>query len=248
MKDLFLIERAYDLSHPSSPLSIENNLLNSWLAIEYIVTPYISNAIIEKVRQVIPKVVSLYYIKGLMNEVWVSLNEFNLSGNEIIADFIKECKDPDAIADWKYQKVKFAEQLKDVDKVQRVIDSVSGYHILIRKLRELNGLINNRTQVTKKLKNVHQSIEFDLNRIYRLRNKIVHSGLNVPNDLELVVIRLMKYNNHLLGTIIHYMTLNDKIDLEDVLNSIVESYNWYIDDKIDITDINDIVTPKYLYL
>lgn len=226
---------------------MENNLLNSWLSMEYLVTPYISNAIIEKVRQVIPKVVSLYYIKGLMNEVWASLNEYKLSSNQTVVEFIKECKHVDYLDSWRYQKVKFAGQLKDAVEVKKVIESIDD-KVLIRKLSELNGLLNNRNQAISKLKRVHQGVEFDLNRIYRIRNKIVHSGVNIPNDLELMTLRLMNYNNCLLGTIVHYMTLNDEVNLEDVLNSIVETYNWYIDDKLELSHIEDIVTPNFLYI
>lgn len=116
---------------------------------EHLVTPYMSNAIIERVRQVFPKVVSMYYIKGLMNEVWISLNSLVHSGNNIVEEFISQCKSVSPSVDWKYQKSKFGNLLKVKAEVEKLIDFLNDV-ILIRKLMELNGVLNNRANAIKK--------------------------------------------------------------------------------------------------
>lgn len=58
----------------------------------------------------------------------------------------------------------------------------------------------------------------------------------------------MNYNSCLLGTIVHYMGKNEEIELEDVLHSIVETFNWYTDSDTKIEKIDEIITPSFLYL
>lgn len=51
-----------------------------------------------------------------------------------------------------------------------------------------------------------------------------------------------------MGTIVHYMGKNEEIELEDVLHSIVETFNWYTDSDTKIEKIDEIITPSFLYL
>lgn len=244
--ELFLLERAYSLISNSRALTLENQLLNTWLAIEHMVTPYISDAIIEKIRQIIPKVVSLYYIKGRMNELWDEINEFQRSEhNDFLGNFLNDCRQAGSS---KYEKSLFGMGLKDKDKALKLIE-VAGNNInIVRIVMELNGTLNNFDSVKKKVTHINDSIINDLNRIYRTRNKIVHSGVNLPENLNLISLRLLNYNIRLMGTIIHYMKERDNINIEDVLNSIVETYNWYTEDKTKGLSLKEIISPEYLYL
>ncbi|HIE6631931.1 TPA: hypothetical protein ACXORD_004148, partial [Bacillus luti] len=244
--ELFLLERAYSLISHSKELTLENRLLNTWLAIEHMVTPYISEAIIEKIRQVIPKVVSLYYIKDRMNELWEELNNFSKAGSDpFLEEFIKECRKEGG---WKYNKILFGNGLKEESKAKKLIEATESDVNITRMIMEINGLLNKFLSTQKKLKYINELIENDLNRIYRIRNKIVHSGINVPENLNLITLRLLNYNTRLMGTIIHYMKHCEDVDIEDILNSIVETYDWYINSNTKDLGLGDIITPEYLYL
>ncbi|MFT8322858.1 MAG: hypothetical protein ABF649_18475, partial [Bacillus sp. (in: firmicutes)] len=242
--ELFLLERAYRLISNSKDLTLENQLLNAWLAIEHMVTPYFSDAIIEKIRQVIPKVVSLYYVKQRMNELWEEINEYSKTTSEL-DNFISECK---SAGSWKYEKIKFANNLKNEDKVRELMEITKTDIILVRRFMEINGLLKKHKSTQKRVKEINGLVANDLNRIYRIRNKIVHSGVNVPDNLNLITLRLMKYNTRLLGTIIHYMKESDEVTIEGVLNSIVETYDWFVDEDTKGLSIGETITPRYLYI
>lgn len=238
----FLMERAYSLININSTMTQENQLLNVWLALEHVVALYNKESIIERLRQIVPKVVSLYYIKQKMNEAWLELNRLP-SKDEYVVELIAACKKEEG---WKYKKIEFASRLCEKDAVTKLIEAIQHDISLERRLKELNGLLCDAEQRRDKVGKIHQSVTNDLNRIYRVRNKIVHSGVNIPDNIAIITARLINYNQRLLGTIVHYMNKSEEITLEEVLNSIVETYNWYTAENIQ--NLEDIVTPSYLYL
>ncbi len=93
----------------------------------------------------------------------------------------------------------------------------------------------------------------------------IHS---ISYNVDILTIRLNKYVNSLLGTIIHYLKRNPHLDITEVLNSIYETYEWYLDfikkeyeknKKIIkakseqkatnlVLDIKTLAFPPYLYL
>lgn len=93
----------------------------------------------------------------------------------------------------------------------------------------------------------------------------IHS---ISYNVDILTIRLNKYVNSLLGTIIYYLKRNPHLDITDVLNSIYETYEWYLDcikkeyeknKKIIkakseqkatnlVLDIKTLAFPPYLYL
>lgn len=80
----------------------------------------------------------------------------------------------------------------------------------------------------RNIENLHELIEHDLTRIYRVRNKLVHSNNNILfNNIDIFTIRLNKYINSLIGTIIHYLKRRPDLQISEVLNSIHETYEWY---------------------
>lgn len=64
-------------------LDAQNQFLNSWSALEYLLYAYPRNSIIEKVREIIPKASALYCIKEKLNYFWMRLNHFCKSAKNI---------------------------------------------------------------------------------------------------------------------------------------------------------------------
>lgn len=242
--DMFLLERAYRLININNQMTQENQLLNAWLGLEHVVALYNKDAIIEKIRQVIPKVVALYYVKQKMNELWLELNRYP-DKTEKLDTFIDMCKTKES---WKYNKLEFAKKIADKDEVKNLCIALNHDIYIKRNLMELNGLLKKPKQLIAKVETINNNVTNDLNRIYRVRNKIVHSGINIPENIHIITARLLNYNQRLLGTIVHYMKKSNGVTLEEVLNSIVETYDWYIKDGPEKGNLEEIITPRYLYL
>lgn len=254
--DISVLERVLGITKNTSELSKENRLLNLWSALEYILTFYNRNSIIERARQVIPKVISIYYIKEKMNTLWERLKIFRNSKNlsEELKNFFGECSSQDN--NNKYNKEAFIKYIADRKKAEKLYMSVTNV-IIQREIAELNSLLDIKKAKDGTTQRIiienHKKIDNDLNRIYRIRNKIVHSGSNIPKNIDIIAIRLFKYINGLMRTLIHYINLNNTLTISEILYSITQTYAWYIsilDEKNKDKEINvqDIGSPMYLYL
>ncbi|UZJ79578.1 hypothetical protein [Fictibacillus sp. KU28468] len=106
------------------------------------------------------------------------------------------------------------------------------------------------SQIADHIEILNEVIEHDLTRIYRVRNKLVHSGNNILFNVDIFTIRLNKYVNSLIGTIIHYLKRQPELNISEVLNSIHETYDWYISylKKGENIDIKTAAFPPYLYM
>lgn len=250
--DISVLERVLGITNSTSELSKENRLLNLWSALEYTLTFYNKNSIIERSRQIIPKVISIYYIKEKMNILWERFKGLRYNNKEI-QEFFDECSSKENPN--KYDKEIFINYIADKQKAIRIYESVTN-DIIKREIAELNSLLDikkaNDGTTQKIIIENHDKIQHDLNRIYRIRNKIVHSGSNIPENVDIITIRLFKYINGLMRTLIHYINLNNNLTISEILYSITQTYEWYIsilskknNDEISIQDIG---SPKYLYL
>ncbi|WKG33400.1 hypothetical protein [Priestia aryabhattai] len=247
--EIFILERAFGLINSlSSNISLENRLLNLWSALEYILIPFPKKSIIEKARQIIPKVISLYTVKDKMNILWDNLQTSN--GTEEVKSLLSSCISTEKVSSdkiKKYDKDKFANLLKNKTTATILHNSFNS-SILRRQIAELNGLLNKQKELKEVMRLNSKIINHDLNRIYRVRNKLVHSGRNIPQNIEIITGRLFRYVSCLIGTLIHYLDRSPHLTIEEILHSIVATYDWYLSEDLAQLEINDLVTPPYLYL
>ncbi|MGH0830066.1 hypothetical protein ACQVTX_17225 [Bacillus pretiosus] len=252
--DVLIIERAFELIRQAMDSSKENKLLNLWSALEYLLTSYPKNSIIEKARQVIPKAIALYYIKDKMNILWERIieyketNEFpSMQAMLICNKLFHEC----AYGENKYIKERFVEFLSN-SYAQDLYNNFFNDIIIQREIAELNGLLENLETTGKIIQLVHDQIENDLNRIYRIRNKLVHSGNDKTDNLDVIIGRLYRYVNSLIGTIIYHKKRNSDLNLTEILFSLVQTYDWYInyikEPEKQVYSKTNIAFPKYLFI
>ncbi len=157
------------------------------------------------------------------------------------------------------QKVKSEQNEKSEQKLH---DFFGSNIIIQRKIAELNCILNNPQQLKNLIEYTFSRIQHDLNSIYRLRNKLVHSGVGNKPDIELYTNKLQKYVNCVLGTIIYHIMRSPESTISEVLYSIVQTYDNYLDILKDLIKDKDscnkqkllqekimkIAFPPYLYL
>jgi len=246
--DIAILERALEIIRKSNSVTSETRFLNLWSVLEYLLTFYARNTIIERVRQIIPKVVCLYYVKEKMNVLWERLlplkSKDSFTGTDLL---FAECLDSDD--NRKYNKSAFIAFLADQHKATTLHNALSENIIIQREIAELNMLLVRFNETRSIVENMHTIVAHDINRIYRIRNKLVHSGRDVPENIDIYSARLYRYLNHLVGTLIFYMKRTPNLTIEEILYSTVETYSWYMD-YIKLADAkrDDIAVPRYLYL
>jgi len=85
----------------------------------------------------------------------------------------------------------------------------------------------------KKLKAVieeyREEIIHELDCIYRLRNQLIHSAKSNDDSLEHISLRLYRYVNSVVSTILYYRSKNAAVSIAEILNSLHNTYNVYMD-------------------
>lgn len=255
--DIHVIERVINLLQKMPELTRENRLLNTWTCLEYILKFYNKDSIIEKVREIVPRVICLYFVKNKLNILWDKLLPFIEKGS--LTD-LSQCISSENGK--KYNKEAFTLFLKDMDNAKKLCNCFNTNISIQRKIQEINCILNRPDTLLNMLNYTYNSVMHDLNSIYRLRNKLVHSGGTTRVNIELYSDKLQKYVNCILGTVIYHIKRSPESTISEILYSIIQTYDEYIDflekltkeenpvklnESINI-NIKKIAYPPYLYL
>ncbi|EOR25795.1 hypothetical protein A499_04048 [Niallia nealsonii AAU1] len=245
-----LLNNALEMLKNSIKASPENRLLNNWSSLEYILNSYEGKSIISKIIDIVPKVICMYLVKDRLNSLWEKIIKLKNSKiyNEvpIIEELLLKCSKEGE----KYEKTALIDFLSEEKNIKSLYDNVSQDVILSREIAFVRDLLTNTNKIAEHIETLHQVIEHDLTRIYRVRNKLVHSGNNIFFNIDILTVRLNKYVNSLIGTLIHYLKRQPDLQISEVLNSIHETYNWYVNylKTAKSKDKETAVFPPYLYL
>ncbi|QFT90209.1 hypothetical protein FIU87_16215 [Bacillus sp. THAF10] len=257
--DIITIERALNTINSFEGSSEENKLLNFWYSTEYIVGILPKSSIIEKVRNIIPKVICLYLLKDKINILWDRIEGRYYKKREkgnlheelpAMSLFFERCSYTDESGKVKYKKNNILDFLSDKTLSTCLYYESKDNIIIQREIADINFLLKDATNILEFMTYTEKSIKFDLNRIYRIRNKLVHSGGLMPPNLNIITARLFAYVNSLLGTLIYHMKRNPELTIIEILYSIQDTYEWYT--RHLASDVGDskmeVAMPKYLFL
>ncbi len=172
-----------------------------------------------------------------------------------------ECKED---SDGGYDTKKVIAVFQDQKRVEKMADSFSKHVVLHRELSELFMLINSPQKAVAAIEDYYEGIKQDLNFIYRLRNQLIHSTKGTDDSLEHISMRLYRYVNSVLSTILYYKEKNSEYTITDILNSIDATYQDYIsawnakkmdrkraqeDEKqLSLQEAYKMVRPSYLFI
>ncbi|WHY01092.1 hypothetical protein [Neobacillus sp. DY30] len=244
-QEVFNIQRALNIIKNQVNQSQENKIINLWAVLEYLLTFKESGgSIISKVKDVVPKVVCLYYLKDKINVFWNRIYEHRDKKIPIIDEFLK-CKKQGEI--YQYDLDKLIEFISN--KGPNLITELEFSLALSRDIAEIGLFLNNPKKLAEQISVKNQEIKHDLVRIYRARNMLIHSGKETKANLSCRSLRLYKYNNNLIGLIIYYMCKNPHFKISEILNSIDYTYENYIHELKEGASLEtDIIKPKYLFI
>lgn len=243
-ENISTIQRALNILKDSKEKSEENRLLNYWSTIEYILTFHEGASIISKIKEIIPKLICLYYIKDKFNNLWNLISK-----NPKVKEVFNKCTREDNPSRYDLEKlIKFI-----IENKTKLMEELKNNDVLIREMARIGEWLITPETRRKEISLLHEEVKYDLIRIYRTRNILVHSGYQTKTHISFKALRLNQYNNQLLGVIIHYKKSYPNITIEEILNSILHTYEEYvklINDKIDIKDerIFEVCKPSYLFL
>jgi hypothetical protein len=189
-----------------------------------------------------------------MNMLWDRMKYYRYKpiGKSINNFFDECCREGKS---FEYDLENYAMVLSDTELAIKLYKEFDFNIIIQREISELNTLLINKDGILLSvIKDLNELIKQDLNRIYRVRNKLAHSGNNIPENIDTFTYRLYRYVNSLISTLIYHIKRNPELTITEILYSIVETYEWYmefisaVEKDRQVQNIKDLVSPRYLYL
>ncbi len=243
------IQRALNIVTEQMHMGKESRIINLWSVLEYMLTFHDGKNIIAKVQDIVPKVVILYVIKDEINMFWSNLLRYEKSENESISNFIENCVEDKEIK--KYSLLKLIRYI--LKRGEALANELNFNDILLKQVSTIGSMLTNKKYRSDFIKHAYEEIEYDLIKIYRDRNSLVHSGKKTVQDINGKILRLYRYNNSLLGVIIYYKSKNPYLTIQEILNSICYTYDYYKqiigeDTEGDVLKAFNICRPSYLFL
>lgn len=257
-EEIETLERILYTLNTARSFTVQNRFLNFWSSLEYTLHAFPRNSIIEKARVVVPEAFSLFYIKNKLNIFWKGLSHYMRKRTDVekygeIISFIENCKNGED-----YITRNVVELLLDDDKTKRISKELADHIVLQREFMELQMLIAKPRTVNKVISRYHEGIVHDLDYIYRLRNRLIHSAKQSEDYLEFVSMRIYRYVSAMMSTILYYKEKNPEYSIIDILNSIDATYSDYQllitgyekgkSNRLSIDEGYKLIRPSYLFM
>ena len=196
--------------------------MNLWVALESLARTRMYPDIISNVKQTVPAAMSLRYIY------------------RIVRNYVEDCIRCEVGFDFPNHYIDMNQETKQkmVKETIEVFRTPELYNILLQK-SEVNSLLKYRTETVYKIlndmvilkdkvKNHHDRIEWQIQRLYRIRNEIVHSALQNETSLIMYIEHLYDYLSTYITEIVTCISERQESILEETLAVIKDNYDVFI--------------------
>jgi hypothetical protein len=197
----------------SEASELENKLLNYWIGIEFLFSVYEADSYtIGRLRQYFKKCHSIGYLKKLLLDFHQSIKEFGLAS---------------AIAGY-HAKLDY---LKDTVTYDAVIAQLHQFPLIAFRAHTLKKYRQDPKRLHDALFKHQSNIDWNLNRLYRIRNEIVHNAA-LKSNIESLIAHLRGYLVFTLNAIIDFF--NDApIDIDADRELTIDDYYILQEIKLD---------------
>jgi len=201
----------------------EEKYMNMWIALESLARTDMYGDIISNVKEVLPAALCIRYIY------------------RIIRNFAEDCIRCDVNFDFSSTSVNLHQDTKR-QMVREIIsilqdDTLSNElksklnvsSLLLHRYDSIKSLVTDVSYATKKIENHHKRVKWHVQRLYRIRNEIVHSSLQSETPLTIYTDHLCDYLSTFITEIV--ICLEDKglSTLEESFCVIKDSYDVFIE-------------------
>lgn len=200
----------------------EEKYVNLWVALESLARTGMYSDIISNVKQTVPAAMSLRYIY------------------RIVRNYVEDCSRCRVVFDFPEHRIDMKQEIKQrmVTETIEVFRNPEQYKLLLQK-SEINSLLHYRTEkvheilcdrkmLKDKVKNHHDRVEWQIQRLYRIRNEIVHSALHNETSLITYIEHLYDYLSTYISEIVTCMSERKEGGLEEALALIKDNYDVFI--------------------
>ncbi len=208
-----------NLSHSS--MTVEEKYMNMWIALESLTRTDAYDSIIGNILQCIPKACCLRYlyrdIRNFLEDC--SRCEISLDFGEINID-VKNNDKEKIVTD--ILNVMRQEDLCNILEQRCQICDLLHFRFL-----EISEIVKNEQSVISHIKSHYKTIEWHLNRLYRIRNEIAHSALAQNAYIVRYTEHLYDYLATYISEIVRFATNDNNMLFGEIVSAINSNYNEF---------------------
>jgi hypothetical protein len=217
----------------------ETKIINLWIALESLFQEGNGN-VISRITKYLPKVLTSNYIKLLLRAMAVSMKDIWRSNDNTVLKHLKRSNN------YIFSPKDLLDILVNGDDclMKEFLKFTSVNPLLVYRVYSIRKemFCSNKALKTK-LESHRQNIEWQLRRIYRLRNSIMHQGKIYPETSDLLR-HLYSYYIVFIHDLIHVLMDNEGWNINYVLESRLNNYDYFIER---IKDKGNSITKSLIY-
>lgn len=179
--------------------NVSNQLLNLWTIVEVLIEidKHYSYSKIVQISNTLTTVLNSSYIKSLIEQLIFDLEHCCVDFDNRLENITK--------GNTKVEKMVAMLVLPEFDQNKTdLVNALINYPLLQYRIQHYSERFSNRSELKKVLSNHRKRLEWQIMRIYRNRNMIVHDGSHFPY-IDLIVQNLHFYIDALMDTINFYV-------------------------------------------
>lgn len=201
--------------------SLEEKYINMWIALEAVSRTDSSENIISNILTFVPNACSLRYIYKEIRNFAEDCGRCNIS-----LEFGE--KRIDIHTDNKEQMVSdLIEVMRDTNHLSTLKNRCSINDLLEYRCSEIEKIINNPSKFISHIISHHKTIKWHLDRLYRIRNEIVHSGISQNFEIIRYTEHLYDYIASCISEVVRIANDNNSIDFGEVVAVINNNYDEF---------------------
>ena len=198
--------------------SLEEKYINMWIALEALSRTDSSENIISNILTFVPNACSLRFI---YKEIRNFAEECDRCG--ISLDFGE--KNIDIHTDDKEQMVSdLIEVMRDTNHLSTLKSRCTINNLLEYRCSEIEKIINNPSEFISHITSHHKTIQWHLDRLYRIRNEIAHSGIKQNFAIIRYTEHLYDYIASCVSEVVRIANDNNSIDFGEIIAVINDNY------------------------
>ena len=203
--------------------SHENQLLNLWISLESLVpadTKNTDNANIKHIVDSIIPFLNMYYLKSLINKLINDLVRWDLYK---VKRLLKDIPGDDV----HFKIINLLSNNNLSEKLKDLIIETKDFYLLNDRLKYFNELFLSKEKIANTIINHTERLQWQIRRIYRARNLIVHTG-NTPSYTATLIEHIHSYLDIILETLIQLSSKNKINSVGQGFQYIELMYNDYL--------------------
>ncbi|MDE3841057.1 hypothetical protein C0966_17485 (plasmid) [Bacillus methanolicus] len=206
--------RQYAVSVNAS--SNEITFSSLWSALESILVTGHHESNIEHIKKIVPSVMCSMFVQRLLKNFLYDCNRVGVLptfNNKPLNTERPEEKDIRNLFNI----------LKDENEYQQLINKIDNYVLLRQRCIELKNDLENSESLYKLMTGHYNTISMHIQRLYRVRNNLVHAA-HVEKDIDLLVEHLHFYIRSTISELVQRLTQHNFKSLGDLFMAIEDNY------------------------